>query len=72
MAACERCWADSRIAHDSIARYHELLIERKCTPEQQAGPLAALCETCQRHTRHQHCGVCMACGEERGVVRGDS
>jgi hypothetical protein len=65
MPSCEKCWSDSRLAYDSVERYHELLRERngRCTPEEQAGPDATMCEKCQRRTRHQHCGVCMSCGD---------
>lgn len=65
MPSCERCWSDSFLAEDSIAKYHELIESRECTPEQQAGPDATLCESCERITRHQHCGVCMICGKDR-------
>ena len=70
MPSCEKCWSDSR----SAAMYEEgaygrLIDERNaagkvCTPEQQAGEFATLCETCQRMTRHQHCQICMVCGDD--------
>jgi len=59
MAACEKCWALSRGSPD---RYEELLTERMCSPEEQAGPDAGLCEDCERRTVHQYAGVCMLCG----------
>jgi hypothetical protein len=44
MAACEKCWADSRnpLIGDDSDSYRRLLEERKdnpCTPEQQCGEL---------------------------------
>jgi hypothetical protein len=69
MPSCEKCWADSRLRQYSgeDLAYTNLVVERQragqvCTPEEQAGPDATLCEYCNRMTRHQHCGVCMACG----------
>jgi len=62
MPSCERCWSDSRHADDSQAEYQRLLDERDCTPEQQAGPDAAVCPTCDRSTVHQYAHVCMVCG----------
>lgn len=56
MASCERCWADSGGDPD---RYRELLSERKCTPEEQAGERAEECPACHRKTVHQICNVCM-------------
>jgi hypothetical protein len=49
--------------------YRALIRERdaagiRCTPEEQAGPDATLCEKCNRMTRHQHCRICMACGDD--------
>jgi recombinational DNA repair protein RecR len=49
--------------------YGRLLKERDaagktCTPEQQAGEDATRCEKCDRMTRHQHCQICMACGDD--------
>jgi hypothetical protein len=41
-----------------------LLKEREanpCTPEEQAGPDAGICEVCDRKTKHQHTGERM-CG----------
>jgi hypothetical protein len=67
MSACEKCWRDSRLANN----YTELLFQRHtavCTPEQQAGPDARVCEVCGRRTRHQITGECMACGDMPEVV----
>jgi hypothetical protein len=70
MPSCEKCWSDSRSAsvREEFA-YSRLLHERQaagktCTPEQQAGEFATLCEKCQRMTRHQHCQICMVCGDD--------
>lgn len=69
MSGCEKCWRD---AHgdgelDVPERYRLLLVERtgekSCTPEQQAGSNATKCPSCDRTTRHQITGECMACGE---------
>ncbi len=68
MPSCEKCWADSRLdeMRGVECAYTKLVDARTargqvCTPEEQAGPDATLCEHCNRMTRHQHCGVCMAC-----------
>ncbi len=73
MTACEKCWSDSwsdpdrRVSH---AEAYRALVElrnakgEECTPEQQAGAQATLCEGCERMTQHQHCGVCTICGME--------
>lgn len=58
MSSCEKCWADSRGDTD---RYSELLKERKCTPEEQAGEFAAECPSCNRKTLHQYTKQAM-CG----------
>lgn len=69
MPSCEKCWSDAhREPYDVAEEYQRLMDERKgkpCTPEQQAGPDATLCAKCQRMTRHQICGVCMACGADK-------
>jgi hypothetical protein len=67
--ACEKCWGDAhRGPQYSVAEEYARLIEERrgnpCTPEEQAGPDATLCETCNRLTRHQHCRVCMHCGDD--------
>ena len=59
MSACEKCWADSKGDPDM---YRIMVTERSCTPEQQAGPYADKCQKCNRWTRHQYTGECMACG----------
>jgi len=56
MASCEKCWSD---AGGNPDRYAELVKQRKCTPEEQAGPDAGACYACGRKTMHQHCHVCM-------------
>jgi hypothetical protein len=56
MASCEKCWHD---AGGNPDRYAELVNQRKCTPEEQAGEDAGACYVCGRRTMHQHCHVCM-------------
>lgn len=76
MPSCEKCWRDSaieRMFNDENG--YRKLIERRdaegktCTPEEQAGPDATDCDKCQRRTRHQHCQVCMACGDDPARAR---
>ena len=65
-----KCWSDSRGCDDSLDEYHRLLKSRTCTPEEQAGPDAAVCPATGRKVHHQHTGECMAgaCpGEPRWV-----
>jgi predicted amidophosphoribosyltransferase len=63
MPSCERCWSDS-LSHDGDqeAEYKQLLVSRRCTIEQQAGPEAAICPNCARAIVHQHAHVCLLCG----------
>jgi hypothetical protein len=61
MASCESCW---RAAGGKADIYHQLLMTRQCTPEQQAGD-GSRCETCNRYTIHQYAKVCTNCGEGR-------
>lgn len=64
MSACERCWADAYGPYGNQSeRYQELIAERSCTPEQQAGPDAGQCPSCKRMTLHQHTSEPM-CGCE--------
>lgn len=55
MSACEKCWADAYQggSGSQAERYQELVRERNCTPEQQAGQDAGECPTCKRKTLHQ-------------------
>lgn len=67
MSSCEKCWRDSQRGGvgDSVALYHKLIRERKCSPEDQAGPDAESCPSCQRKTKHQETGELMCgCGDE--------
>jgi ribosomal protein L37E len=71
MASCERCWRDAQWVlfsgdGDISTEYRRLITERngECTPEQQAGDDATDCDKCGRRTRHQHCRICMACGDD--------
>ena len=66
MASCEKCWRDARGNPD---RYAELVMQRECTPEEQAGPDAERCPVCKRMTLHQHTGECMNCWTLTGVCR---
>lgn len=63
MSACEKCWSDAhRGPQFSVAEeYARLVVERNCTPEEQAGPDAERCPACGRMTIHQHTGEPM-CG----------
>jgi hypothetical protein len=56
MPSCEKCWRDSDGNPD---RYAELVEQRNCTPEEQAGEHAGVCYICARRTRHQYCYTCM-------------
>lgn len=73
MPSCEKCWSDSATERnfgpsrdvEDEGPYQRLVRERDaagegCTPEQQAGPDAAVCPRCQRKTVHQHAKVCTA------------
>ena len=67
MASCEKCWADSYTitygADESrIEKYQQLIKERSCTPEEQAGIDAGTCLKCERKAVHQITGDCMNCG----------
>ena len=68
MSACEKCWSDTAMYDDHAAAYARILKTRECTPEEQAGPEAKDCNVCDRRTRHQYTGECMACGNN---VRGE-
>jgi len=63
MSACVKCWSDAHLGaqFSVVDNYEHLIIVRACTPEEQAGPDAAMCE-CGRKTRHELTGECMACG----------
>ncbi len=67
MSTCEKCWSDAhriRPERPKVEEYSRLIDERAydpCTPEQQAGPDATRCARCDRMSRHQHTGECMAC-----------
>jgi hypothetical protein len=79
VSACEKCWRDAEAlvrageAETKADGYRRLLGARtgtaeECAPEEQAGPDATLCESCQRRTRHQITGECMKCGRPRGEI----
>lgn len=63
MSSCEKCWSDHYVLGID---YGDLVKQREanpCTPEEQAGPDATQCPTCQRLTLHQSTGECMyGCG----------
>ena len=59
MTICEKCWQD---AGGDTGEYQSLLLKRQdnpCSPEQQAGEYASICQQCFRRTLHQHTGQCM-------------
>lgn len=62
MSSCERCWNDAHRGDQfSVAEeYSRLIDERRCTPEQQAGPDASYCHVCGRVAIHQYTAECMA------------
>ncbi len=69
MPSCEKCWADAfRISYGSGEpqgeAYAKLIKERKCSPEQQAGPDAKTCPKCGRKAVHEIVNSCMSCGHE--------
>ena len=69
MPSCEKCWSDAfdKSYSDPFkdqADYYKILIdERKdkpCTPEEQAGQDATICQKCKQKTMHQiNSDVCM-------------
>lgn len=67
MPSCEKCWSDSqRDPYAPDGEYGRLVarrdgvIERECTPEEQAGQDAGTCSECGRKTLHQICrAYCM-------------
>jgi hypothetical protein len=67
MASCEKCWNDSftltyGTSEDRVECYQQLIKERNCTPEEQAGPDANQCPICKRKAVHQIINECIACG----------
>lgn len=64
MPSCEKCWSD---ANGDSVRYQELMKVRKydhCTPEEQAGAAATMCDRCKRRTVHQYAKLCTICGSK--------
>ena len=64
MSSCEKCWADSftltyGTGEDRVEKYQQLIKERNCTPEEQAGYDAEFCPNCKRKTLHQITNECM-------------
>ena len=55
MASCERCW---RTAGGEPDVDYELIKQRQCTPEEQAGD-GGKCSLCGRWTIHQYAKCCM-------------
>ena len=58
MSSCEKCWRDAHVGpYTCVADEYRRLIEERqrdpCTPEEQAGPDATTCPTCNRKTLHQ-------------------
>ena len=68
MPSCEKCWNDAYMrthtdpTKSQTEHYQDLIKERECTPEQQAGRDATTCPACQRKTVHQYAKICMNCG----------
>jgi hypothetical protein len=64
MSACEKCWRDAHTDPqvDGVERYRQLVKERNCTPEEQAGQEATQCPNCKRLSVHQITFECMSCG----------
>ena len=65
MSTCEKCWSDA----GGNAEHYQALVDQRigrdtCTPEQQAGFNAEVCESCNRKTVHQHTGKCVICGDK--------
>jgi hypothetical protein len=56
MSACEKCWERSG---GNPQRYHELVADNDCTPEEQARRDAKQCPRCKRIALHQYTGECM-------------
>jgi hypothetical protein len=68
MSSCEKCWVDCQRMTFDLTKgrpYSQLLdrrngiVERECTPEEQAGPDATECQVCKRSCCHQRTGECM-------------
>ena len=65
MSSCEKCWRDSQRGIDTyqdLLKWRNGIIEPRCTPEEQAGPDATVCEACGRKTCHQHTHLCQVPG----------
>jgi hypothetical protein len=56
MASCEKCWEDAGGNPDV---YKQLIKERNCTPEEQAGEYSEMCQLCNRKTIHQYTHKCI-------------
>jgi hypothetical protein len=75
---CEKCWRDSamyRLRGVGVS-YRDLVDERRgaaaCTPEEQAGSDATVCEHCGRGAVHQHVRICVACGWQAPLVQSEA
>ena len=71
MPSCEKCWGDAYYKYRFVdpfksqaEHYQELIKERDCTPEEQAGSDATGCAECKRVAVHQIIKQCMACGDD--------
>jgi len=68
MPSCEKCWGDAYMrthtnpTKSQAEHYQDLIKERNCTPEEQAGNDAEECPKCKRKAMHVICKVCMNCG----------
>jgi len=69
MPSCEKCWSDSYTmsrasGEDRVEIYQELIDERQCSLEEQAGVDAEICTECKRKTVHQIIRVCLNCNKK--------
>ena len=59
MSSCEKCWEDS---NSNPLEYSHLVATRNCSPEEEAGRDAQICDNCNRKTIHQYTKECVICG----------
>ena len=65
VSACEKCWGDAWGDPDTYRRLLNERADKPCTPEQQAGEFAFVCDHCKRKTIHGITHVCMVCGRKQ-------
>ena len=71
MPTCEKCWASAYTVSVMTGEaqadvYGRFLMERNCSPEEQAGHDARWCGACGRRAIHEVTGECMSCNREPG------